>query len=112
MFLTDNTTKKVGFWKETHNMGWFPGQHRFSSIPIPNSASSDQIVFLKKLAIVEKKAQSTYYLGASECRICKKPNCSREFTYKGFVWPEGYVHYLRDHAVAVDPDFKRMVEAD
>ena len=121
-----NQNKKVGFWRRPKrerrpgDLSYleFPVGFRervkqfFMKFPIENSAKEDQTSFLDKLAIVEKKAKVVYARGYSPCRICKKNNCCGEFTYKGFVWPEGYSHYLRDHGVAVDPDFKQMVDAD
>lgn len=43
------------------------------------------------------------YKGWSTCRICGKPNGSREFTDGSYYWPEGLVHYVEDHDVVI-PD--------
>jgi hypothetical protein len=33
-------------------------------------------------------------------------NGSQEHFFAGFNIPSGYIHYLRDHNVAIDPDLK------
>lgn len=49
------------------------------------------------------------YRGDSRCRCCDMSNGCREFTYMGWRWPQGYIHYLRDHNVLPDEDFKRFI---
>jgi len=101
----------VGFWKESVDMGWFPGKETWTAVPVANSATSDQSALLTKLARVEAIAQKTSYFGFSKCRICNAPNGCDEYSYNGFVWPSGYAHYLRDHAVACHPQFEAMIRA-
>lgn len=101
----------VGFWKEREDMGWYPGKQTWTAVPVANSSTSDQRELLTKLSQIETVATCTSYYGLSDCRICGASNGCREYSYNGFVWPEGYVHYLRDHAVACDPQMAAMIRA-
>lgn len=50
------------------------------------------------------------YRGSSTCRCCSNPfNGSREFNFQGWTWPEGYMHYLRDHNVLPDEGFRQFI---
>lgn len=55
------------------------------------------------------------YKGYSACRVCGLRNGSMEYRLTmgdtTFVWPEGYIHYIRDHGVRPDPDFEAAVTA-
>lgn len=56
------------------------------------------------------------YKGYSPCRICGLNNGSAEYRFAldgetTFIWPEGYMHYIRDHGVRPDPDFEAAVTA-
>jgi hypothetical protein len=99
----------VGFWKDLTGGGWYPGKIVFTALPEPNSASADQGAILSLLVQVEAVAQRVDYLGASSCRVCGCANGCGEYTYAGFTWPSGYAHYLRDHSVAINSDFKEML---
>lgn len=51
------------------------------------------------------------YKGFSICRLCGSGNGSREFTLRGFTWPEGYLHYLQEpHFVPPDPEFQQFIK--
>lgn len=45
------------------------------------------------------------YMGCSQCRFCGVQNGSWDFTDGVYVWPEGFAHYLTDHAVRPPDDF-------
>jgi hypothetical protein len=51
--------------------------------------------------------------GYSPCRICELANGSVSYRLQigdiTFTWPEGYIHYIRDHGVRPDPDFERAI---
>ena len=49
------------------------------------------------------------YRGFSFCRICDFTNGSREFKYKGFVWPDGFRHYIEEHNVKPSDEFIEMI---
>jgi len=101
----------VGFWKETTDIGWYPGKQTWTAVPVANSATSDQNAVLSKLIRIEELAKKVSFLGHSHCRICGAHNGAEEYSYNGFVWPSGYKHYLRDHAVACDPQMETMIRA-
>lgn len=104
--------KNVGFWKEKMDKGWYPDKIVWTAFPVANSATGDQTVYLEALDRIEQKAARVDYLGGSSCRICGCMNGCSEFTYKGFRWPSGYSHYLRDHHVAIDAEFAKMLLAE
>lgn len=99
----------IGFWKEPSNSDWV-------NMPIENSARECQA---NLISLLEDRQNTLYrdggtrtdYLGHSTCRICAKWNngCS-EYCIDGFVWPEGYMHYLKEHNVEVDnEEFKQYL---
>lgn len=47
-----------------------------------------------------------YYGCGDTCRICDDENGCNEYSIDGFVWPSGYLQYLRDHNVECDKEFK------
>jgi len=47
--------------------------------------------------------------GMSHCRICGISNGAGEFTDGYFVWPEGLVHYVRDHNLRLPKRFEKHV---
>jgi hypothetical protein len=109
------SVKNVGFWKacDADIMLPFPGTPVYTDVPIANTSSMDTSTlkaFVDKLTWVEKtKAETTEYLGFSTCRICGCRNGNQEYTYNGYCWPSGYMHYLKDHNVEGDAEFVEMV---
>jgi hypothetical protein len=99
----------VGFWKEKEDTGMYPGKKIWYHFPVENSATTNQKELIEKIRRVEKFSQKVSYLGASPCRLCDQPNGSREYTYNGFCWPEGYTHYLETHNVACHSGFATMI---
>lgn len=49
------------------------------------------------------------YLGYSRCRICQRENGCLDLHDGVYVWPDGLVHYVRDHSVKPPDDFVRHV---
>ena len=71
----------------------------------------DQKDIIKKIEKIQKVAHEKHYRGYSECRVCwYERNGSKEYFIDYFVWPEGYIHYLKDHNVAVDKEFGEYVD--
>ena len=57
------------------------------------------------------------YLGYSPCRLCGIENGDREYTDGEFIWPQGLLHYVDEHAVRlparfVDHAVKRLDEIE
>ena len=96
------TTRIEGYWKST----WEP------QYPFPQENTIDPTTkneFVEKLQEMERIAHKEQYMGDSECRICKCTNGSREFVYKGWRWPSGYLHYIILHSVAPTDEFFEFV---
>lgn len=65
---------------------------------------SGRVALLTKKIIVNPDTEIKNYYGCSTCRICGKMNGSAEYILRGkFVIPSGYLHYLEDHMVEMDP---------
>jgi len=47
--------------------------------------------------------------GFSVCRICECVNGGRTFVHDGFMWPDGFRHYIEEHNVKPSDDFIEMV---
>jgi hypothetical protein len=80
--------------------------------PIENSATEDQtqLIELLKNAFLATDTVRHNFRGHSYCRICGNTrNGYSEFEFGNFSVPEGYLHYLRDHNVAIDPDLKEYL---
>lgn len=45
------------------------------------------------------------YMGYSVCRICGQDNGCLDLTDDVYIWPDGLVHYVRDHAVRPPREF-------
>jgi len=59
--------------------------------------------------ISDQRFRSTGYMGYSTCRICGKDNGTADFSDGRYVWPEGFDHYIREHAVRPPRAFVRHV---
>jgi hypothetical protein len=96
----------VGFWRDAEDF-----THTFTDFPVEHSATHTQAKAIQLLEAREDycrrrpETHVTDYYGCSFCRICNKPNGASEYRMDGFVWPSGYLHYLKDHQVQMDPSF-------
>ena len=77
--------------------------------PVEGKPFTGQKEFLERLEKIEKRTQKIHYKGWSRCRICNCMNGTTEHVSKSFRWPEGYIHYIRDHNVKPDEDFYNAV---
>jgi len=126
--------KQVGFWsrKDSKNYDHFPDALAVleASPKLINDAHLSKannafrhFEFCEKLKAIQAILQSGLYAkdhrdypyvvgyrGLSSCRICGTLNGSREFHFRGFEWPVGYIHYLEKHHMAPDPEFKSFIE--
>lgn len=104
----NKTTKNEGFWwseQEPH----FP---KPESMKEPFKDKDVVVEALEKLyteIILHKKGECIYFKGFSTCRCCNEMNGSRELTYKRWVWPEGYLHYIKAHNVRPSNEFLKEV---
>lgn len=98
--------KKEGFWKSEEEQNLLNPIH--SSKPFLNKTE-----IVKKLERLEKlieerkvlKAQSKAFKGSSICRCCGERNGSEEFYYLNWVWPSGFIHYVKYHNIEPSIEF-------
>ena len=57
----------------------------------------------------ESKSGVVESRGFSICRVCECANGSRTFVRGGFMWPDGFRHYIEEHNVKPSDDFIDMV---
>lgn len=102
----------IGFWKFIlkPNENIMPWDKSWSLTPIENSATIDQSHYITKIKNLEKHAICDSYRGISICRICGHGNGCDEYTFNNFCWPSGYIHYLEDHNVAINPTFQLFLD--
>ncbi len=60
---------------------------------------------LNALSEIQNKARKRHYKGWADCRCCKANVGSTEYEYKGWVWPEGLMHYILMHNYRPSDDF-------
>ena len=81
-------------------------------MPVADTALSDQDQIILALKAAMENGYLTSYRGSSTCRLCGKMNGYKELEIiRGSIKyriPEGYLHYLEDHAVGYD---QRLLEA-
>lgn len=58
--------------------------------------------------LMEKKLYDAYR-GCSHCRLCDQVNGNKEFSLGKWVWPDGYMHYIKDHNVKPSDAFYKFV---
>lgn len=83
---------RIGYWSGEHAPGW-PDVSDFVDNSWDQDERADVSNYLRYGTIV------WYCMGFSACRICGKQNGNCEFSDGTFIWPEGLVHYVEDHAV-------------
>ena len=82
----------------------------FFPCPVANDLPwKGQAQFVSKLRQVETVARDVAYRGWSGCRICGKTNGSHEYSYNGWEWPQGLMHYIVDHNVVPSEEFIKMI---
>ncbi|HUJ60354.1 MAG TPA: hypothetical protein VLX92_17755 [Kofleriaceae bacterium] len=92
------TLHKIGFWR-SHDEPWWP---------MPSSGELDRGTAKRVAAYLRRGYPSTRYLGFSWCRVCKRDDGEMgdsDVTDGVHLWPEGLVHYVVEHRVALPPAF-------
>jgi hypothetical protein len=78
-------------------------------MPVANKKSwKNQELFLKALKLIESKNPPDLdhcYMGWSDCRLCGCQNGTMEFELDGWLWPEGFGHYIEKHNVKPSGEF-------
>lgn len=90
----------IGYWKGSLRDEYpFPQEMR---VEYPPGLGDELAAYLESGAVFEQ------FRGTSWCRFgCPEPNGSRELSDGRWVWPEGLVHYVRRHPVALPEEFVR-----
>lgn len=100
------TPRREGFWKSREEPVLpFPFKY-------PMEWDEDGFVeaILKVQNHVEKNLKHVSYCkGFSECRMCEKANGCAEFEHGGWVWPSGFLHYVRGHGVRPSLAFEEFI---
>ena len=105
----------IGYWARkddrNHLAEVYNGQ--VLTLPVENSATEDQTNIIARLRYAYASGHMVGYRGWSICRICDKHNGTQELEIivgrMKYGIPEGYIHYLEDHNVAVDPKLKEII---
>lgn len=95
-------TKYEGYWsskEEPH----FP-------TPVHNDKPFiDKDLVVEKIISVQSKLVERAYKGSSFCRCCGEKNGNGEFSHKGWIWPQGFLHYVIKHNVEPTKEFKKYI---
>ncbi len=107
----------VGFWSDIPN-------DKYSDLPFPKVEKkpfNGLNNFLKKLEKIQmliqvnysKVGNLEYFDGDSICRLCNQDNGSGEYTLNMngeiYQWPDGLIHYYKDHQVHPPNKFYQTV---
>lgn len=96
------TLRAIGYWYSDRD----PSLPRLQDLVDPTwetAAREAMIDYLERGVVVSVS------LGTSLCRICGKGTGGCEQSDGVFIWPDGLVHYLREHAVRLPDEFAREV---
>jgi hypothetical protein len=77
--------------------------------PVSDPTWSGLSAFLPLLDRAEGKAERIAYRGKSYCRLCDQINGHVAYRLNQWEWPEGYRHYLTDHAVRPTREFEAFL---
>lgn len=117
MMIPGRSLLRVGFWRPVPNAvessGLLPAILAHISVSAflggdgalpsaeeavdPTWDDSERRLVLRHLAEVPTLVAAEY--GSSSCRICSQENGNKEYSDGVYLWPEGFAHYLKDHAV-------------
>lgn len=108
----DRKTQLEDYWASSKDpeTDMYKGEYPWpkeESQPAPN-----QSLLLRQMAWVEtNKATQHLCYGFSWCRLCgdDKPNGSWEYSFAGFTWPSGLMHYIMKHNVRPSIAFQNMI---
>lgn len=67
--------------------------------------------FINKLGTIqETRAIKKLYRGVERCKFCDDVLYVHTCEYNGFLWKEGYIHYMTEHKVQPTDEFRKMIE--
>eukprot|EP00760_Papus_ankaliazontas_P024430 PhM_4_TR2303/c0_g1_i1/m.103159 len=98
----------IGFWRAHADPSHKSNTAGYVGLPFPEPNTltpSEASTISRCLSLLEKRIPRdniTSYRGMSTCRLCPGGdvlNGSVEYSWEGFTWPEGLVHYIERHRV-------------
>ena len=104
--------KREGFWAKSEKT--VIAEH----LPFPLAHKKPwkgRKVFLSNLKEVEEqttKVRVEHMKGISVCRLCGKGNGSAEYSFNGWTWPVGLLHYVKMHNVRPSEEFIKFIEVE
>jgi hypothetical protein len=105
------TKKNVNEYVEGY---WFNSNDEQRLLPFPKKTDVNvDTDFLEKLEITMSKYKPIMYFGPSGCRICNEYCGSLEYVINNdnvkFIFPEGIMHYYKEHNVQPSTEFKNFI---
>ena len=89
--------RKIGFWSGfSEKNDKYPDVYDFIDDNWNTEDKQRVLDWLEK-----HKVKNGGAMGFSVCRICGVNNGSQEFRSKEFIYPEGLIHYIRDHNIRI-----------
>ncbi len=105
---SSTTFSMIGYWldrtPEVPDTGYPDPQELAGKLD-----ASDRDAILEYLA---RGIPFRFYPGVAECRICGEDVGSRELTDGTWAWPEGLLHYVQAHGVALPGEFLQAARAN
>jgi hypothetical protein len=92
----------IGYWRNDQHPE-YPDPNDFVFEPLPEE-QRDLLV-----TALENGARVRFFMGYSTCRICGHLNGTSELTDGEHQWPEGLVHYIKDHNVSLPVEVMNSV---
>ena len=100
MNKTNPDKKFIGYWRG-------PSVDDYD-LPDPRNLvnnNQDPVIKEKIINYLESGTVKDYYMGFSLCRFCNCVNGCADMTDGIYVWPEGLLHYVKDHNVELPEEF-------
>lgn len=95
----------IGYWAGPDTVGPWPSVEDFVDPMWEEEQRSFVVDYLRGGHVVWG------FAGWSRCRFCGKNNGDRELSDGRYLWPDGLVHYVEDHAVRLPKAFVAHAEA-
>lgn len=90
--------RRLGYWQDEMSPEW-PDPSDFIDPTWQGDERESVSSYLSQATVLFAA------LGASQCRICGRPNGTLDLTDGVYLWPEGLAHYVDEHAVRLPNEF-------
>jgi len=98
---------REGFWRDRPTQ---LGDRKPWPEPHHWKREANRLRVVAQLMGVQAKARGSVYKGVSRCRLCGGVNGATEYSYKGWVWPSGLLHYIGEHNVCPSKRFRKFLK--